>query len=223
MLHTSVQKRAIRTADLALRRDATGSWLPVRRSWRLNERHYGALPGHDKKETTAQYGADQVKIWRRSLRRAAAAARRRDDPPTPTRRPALRRPARRRAPGVGVPRRRGGRGCSPYWYDAIVPDLRAGETVLVAAHGNSLRALVKHLDGISDDDIAELNIPTGVPLRVRARRALAPMDNGRSGPLTSTATQCTRRPKPSPDKQVDHGLITPTTTTRSRSRAVRSI
>jgi 2,3-bisphosphoglycerate-dependent phosphoglycerate mutase len=161
VLHTSLQKRAIRTADIALHA-LDRLWIPVRRSWRLNERHYGALQGLDKKETTAQYGADQVKIWRRSY----------DIPPEPLGPEGL---AEQRAdpryadlPDDALPASE----CladvvermMPYWVDDIVPDLRDGKSVLVAAHGNSLRALVKQLDGISDDDIADLNIPTGNPL-----------------------------------------------------------
>ena len=161
VLHTSLQKRAIRTADIALHA-LDRLWIPVRRSWRLNERHYGALQGLDKKETTAQYGADQVKIWRRSY----------DIPPEPLGPEGL---AEQRAdpryadlPDDALPASE----CladvvermMPYWVDDIVPDLRDGKSVLVAAHGNSLRALVKQLDGISDDDIAEFNIPTGNPL-----------------------------------------------------------
>jgi 2,3-bisphosphoglycerate-dependent phosphoglycerate mutase len=161
VLHTSVMRRAVETAHLAL--DAADRlWVPVRRSWRLNERHYGALQGKDKKQTLEEYGEEQFMLWRRSY----------DTPPPPL-------PDDDEWSQVGdaayaglapelVPRTE----CLadvvvrmlPYWYDGIVPDLRAGRSVLVVAHGNSLRALVKHLDGISDDDIAGLNIPTGVPL-----------------------------------------------------------
>jgi 2,3-bisphosphoglycerate-dependent phosphoglycerate mutase len=159
--HTSLQTRAIRTTTLALERCGR-AWIPVRRSWRLNERHYGALTGKDKKQTVAEHGAVQVHVWRRSF----------DVPPPPI------------APGsefdvAGDPRYADlppeavpASECLqdvlvralPYWADGIVPDLRAGRVVLVGAHGNSLRALVKHLDGISDSEIAELNIPTGNPL-----------------------------------------------------------
>jgi 2,3-bisphosphoglycerate-dependent phosphoglycerate mutase len=161
VLHTSLQKRAIYTAELALR-ELDRSWIPVRRSWRLNERHYGALQGLDKKETTAKYGPDQVKIWRRAYdippppMKEAARAAQADDPRYADLPPdAL--PATECLADV-VER------MMPYWTDGIVPDVEAGRTVLVAAHGNSLRALVKHLDRISDADIVELNIPTGVPL-----------------------------------------------------------
>jgi 2,3-bisphosphoglycerate-dependent phosphoglycerate mutase len=161
VVHTSVQKRAIRTAELALR-ELDRLWIPVRRSWRLNERHYGALQGLDKRATAERYGAEQVKAWRRGYA----------TPPPPLDAEALAEQARdpryANLPPDALPASE----CLadvvarmlPYWYDGIVPDLMAGRAVLVAAHGNSLRALVKHLDGISDDDIVELNIPTGIPL-----------------------------------------------------------
>ena len=158
IVHTSVLRRAITTANLAL--DAADRhWIPVRRDWRLNERHYGALQGLDKAATRAKYGDEQFMLWRRSF----------DTPPPPidldnewaqTGDP--------RYAGIDIPRTE----ClkdviarmMPYWESAICPDLASGKTVLVTAHGNSLRALVKHLDGISDAAIAELNIPTGQPL-----------------------------------------------------------
>jgi 2,3-bisphosphoglycerate-dependent phosphoglycerate mutase len=162
VLHTSRQVRAIRTANLAL--DAAGRlWIPVRRSWRLNERHYGDLQGKNKKETTDEWGAEQVKIWRRAYD-VAPPKLDLDDPRHPRFDPRYADlppdvlPASECLKDV-VER------MLPWWFDAIVPDLRAGATVLVAAHGNSLRALIKHLDGISDDDIVELNLPTGVPIR----------------------------------------------------------
>ena len=174
-VHTSLQVRAIRTANLAL--DQMGlTWLPVRRSWRLNERSYGALEGLDKKQTTDQYGADQVKIWRRSY----------DVPPPPLelddpRHPQFDRRYRDLPPDVlpsseclaDVVTR-----MIPYWYDAIVADLASGQTVLVTAHGNSLRALVKHLDGISDADIAEVNLPTGVPMLFELGDDFLPVERG---------------------------------------------
>jgi 2,3-bisphosphoglycerate-dependent phosphoglycerate mutase len=162
VVHTSVLRRAIRTAELALRA-ADRDWIPVRRSWRLNERHYGALQGKDKKQTLEAYGEEQFMLWRRSY----------DTPPPPIgpddehsqyadpRYAALPPDAR---PATECLKDVLGRAL-PYWYDAIVPDLLTGRTVLVAAHGNSLRALVKHLDQISDEAIAKLNIPTGIPLR----------------------------------------------------------
>jgi 2,3-bisphosphoglycerate-dependent phosphoglycerate mutase len=161
VVHTSVLLRAIRTAELALR-EADRSWIPVRRHWRLNERHYGDLQGRNKAETAALHGADQVKVWRRSY-----------DVPPPPLAPDDQRSVRDDAryahlPPEIVPDTE----CLadvvermlPYWYDAIVPDLVAYPVVLVAAHGNSLRALVKHLQGLTDDEVVELNIPTGEPL-----------------------------------------------------------
>ncbi len=168
VLHTSVLTRAIRTAELTLE-EAGRSWLPVRRHWRLNERHYGALQGLNKKDTAARYGEAQVKTWRRSY----------GTPPPPI------------DPGSGYdpsgdPRYRDvaagllpATECLsdvvarvlPYWYDVIVPDLLGegarGGAVLIVAHGNSLRALRKHIDGIGDDDIVDLEIPTGIPFRYR--------------------------------------------------------
>ncbi len=159
--HTSVLRRAISTAHLALD-GCDRHWIPTRRSWRLNERHYGALQGKNKADTLAEFGAEQFTTWRRSF----------DTPPPPiadTSEFSQSADARyRQLPPELLPATE----CLadvidrmlPYWYDAIVPDLVAGQNVLVVAHGNSLRALVKHLDGIADDDIAQLNIPTGIPL-----------------------------------------------------------
>jgi len=160
VVHTSLQRRAINTAYLAL--DAADRhWIPVRRSWRLNERHYGALQGKNKTQVRDEYGEEQFMLWRRSF----------DVPPPPIdddSEYSQAGDAQYADLAEEMPRTE----CLkdviarflPYWEASIVPDLRAGRTVLVAAHGNSLRALVKHLDGISDDDIAELNIPTGMPL-----------------------------------------------------------
>jgi len=161
VLHTSLQTRAVRTAQLALDEMAR-MWLPVRRSWRLNERHYGDLQGRDKAETLDKYGADQVKTWRRSY----------DVPPPPLDRDDERHPRFDERYSGLPPELLPASECLrdvvermlPYWYDGIVPDLASGLTVLVVAHGNSLRALVKHLEAISDEEITELNIPTGVPL-----------------------------------------------------------
>jgi 2,3-bisphosphoglycerate-dependent phosphoglycerate mutase len=172
ILHTSVQLRAIRTAEIAL--DECGrKWIPVRRSWRLNERHYGDLQGKDKKETAAQFGADQLKLWRRSY----------DVRPPPLdpmsdkqrwgyddRYAALARDVLPASECLKDVLER----MLPWWYDAIVPDLRAGETVLVAAHGNSLRALVKHLDGMPPEQVVELNLPTGEPLVYELDEELQP-------------------------------------------------
>ncbi len=159
--YTSLQKRAIRTLDLALR-EMDALWLPVRRHWRLNERHYGALQGKNKKEVREEHGDEQLHAWRRGYATPPPPLSP-DDPDHP------RHDARYRdVPADQLP----GSECLkdvvermlPYWHDAIAADLLAGKRVIVSAHGNSLRALVKHLDGISDDDIAELNIPTGIPL-----------------------------------------------------------
>lgn len=161
VVHTSMQRRAIRTAELAL--GSVGrSWIPVRRSWRLNERHYGALQGLDKAETKEKYGDEQLMAWRRSY----------DVPPPPVELTSDQYPGNDpRYAGIPpevLPQAE----CLadvltrvlPYFHDSICADLYAGHTVLVAAHGNSLRALVKHLDDISSDEIVGVNIPTGVPL-----------------------------------------------------------
>ena len=160
VVHTSLLRRAIHTSQLALD-SCDRHWIPVRRSWRLNERHYGALQGKDKKETLAKYGEEQFKLWRRSY----------DVPPPPIEandQYSQAGDARYADLGAAMPATE----CLkdvvarmiPHWDEAIAPDLKAGKRVLVTAHGNSLRALVKHLDGINDSDIAELNIPTGIPL-----------------------------------------------------------
>src|SRR6266849_2799652 len=154
VVHTSVLTRAIQTANIALE-EAGLLWLPTKRSWRLNERHYGALQGKDKARTRQEFGDEQFMLWRRSY----------DVPPPPA------RPRTECLKDV-VAR------LLPYWYDAVVPDLGADGTVLVVAHGNSLRALVKHLDGISDAAIAELNIPTGIPLVYQLDDAFRPVSPG---------------------------------------------
>ena len=175
VVHTSVLTRAIRTANLAL--DALGRpWLPVRRSWRLNERHYGALQGKDKKQTLETYGEEQYMLWRRSY----------DVPPPPIEAGSEWDNAGDERYARLVPELVPATECLadvvdrmlPYWYDAIVPDLRAGETVLVAAHGNSLRALVMHLDGLSREEVVALNIPTGQPLRYDLDADLRPVVAG---------------------------------------------
>jgi 2,3-bisphosphoglycerate-dependent phosphoglycerate mutase len=174
VVHTSVLRRAIRSAEIAL--DAADRhWIDVRRSWRLNERHYGALQGKDKSQIREEFGDEQFMLWRRSY----------DTPP-----PALADDAEYSQVGDPryarlfelLPRTE----CLadvvvrmlPYWYDAIVPDLAAGLTVLVAAHGNSLRAMVKHLDDISEADIVGLNIPTGIPLLYELDDAFRPRRPG---------------------------------------------
>lgn len=174
ILHTSLLSRAIQTANIAL--DAADRlWIPVTRSWRLNERHYGALQGKDKAQTLEEFGQEQFMLWRRSF----------DVPP-----PELADDSEWSQ--VGDPRYAGIDGdvprteslklvidrLLPYWDEAIAPDLRSGKTVLVTAHGNSLRGLVKHLEGISDADIAELNIPTGIPLVYRLDENLVPLGPG---------------------------------------------
>jgi 2,3-bisphosphoglycerate-dependent phosphoglycerate mutase len=175
VVHTSVLRRAIRTSEIALH-ITDRHWIEVKRSWRLNERHYGALQGKDKKQTLEAYGEEQFMLWRRSY----------DVPPPPIEddsefaqfgdpRYALLAPEQKpRAECLKDVLIR----ALPYWYDQIVPDLRAGRTVLVAAHGNSLRAIVKHLDQISDDAIAKLNIPTGIPLRYDLDDDLHPVTPG---------------------------------------------
>jgi 2,3-bisphosphoglycerate-dependent phosphoglycerate mutase len=174
VVHTSLQRRAINTAALAL--DAADRhWIPVRRNWRLNERHYGALQGKDKKQTLAQYGEEQFMLWRRSF----------DVPPPPIADDdefSQMGDPRYADLGADMPRTE----CLkdviarmlPYWESAITDDLRAEHTTLIAAHGNSLRGIVKHLDGISDDDIAGLNIPTGMPLVYRLDDNLHPVVPG---------------------------------------------
>jgi 2,3-bisphosphoglycerate-dependent phosphoglycerate mutase len=175
VLHTSVLLRAIQTAEIALQA-AGRSWIPVRRSWRLNERHYGALQGKDKKQTLEEFGEEQFMLWRRSY----------DTPPPPiadddefSQVGDLRYAD---LPPELMPRTE----CLadvvhrmlPYWYDGIVPDLRRGLTVAVVAHGNSLRALVKHLDGMSDEAVVALNIPTGIPLLYELDDAMRPLTVG---------------------------------------------
>ena len=175
VVHTSVLTRAIQTANIALE-EAGLLWLPVRRSWRLNERHYGALQGKDKARTRQEFGDEQFMLWRRSY----------DVPPPPiadddqfsqagdVRYADLPPEARPRSECLKDVMVR----MLPYWYDAVVPDLGHDRTVLVVAHGNSLRALVKHLDGISDAAIAELNIPTGIPLVYQLDDAFRPVTPG---------------------------------------------
>jgi 2,3-bisphosphoglycerate-dependent phosphoglycerate mutase len=175
VVHTSVLRRAIRTADITLN-VIDRHWIAVRRSWRLNERHYGALQGKNKKQTLEQYGEEQFMLWRRSY----------DTPPPPIADDdewsQAGDPRYATLPPELMPKTE----CLkdvvermlPYWYDGIVPDLRQGLTVLVAAHGNSLRALVKHLDDIDDGTIAGLNIPTGIPLLYNLDEHLRPVTVG---------------------------------------------
>ncbi|GGF56447.1 phosphoglyceromutase [Ornithinimicrobium tianjinense] len=174
VVHTSLLRRAITTANVALD-VADRHWIPVHRTWRLNERHYGALQGLDKAATRDKYGEEQFMLWRRSF----------DTPPPPI-------DPDDEYSQAGDPRYAEADGdmplteclkdviarMLPYWESAIVPDLRERRTVLVAAHGNSLRALVKHLDGISDEDIVGLNIPTGIPLLYELDGDLRPVTAG---------------------------------------------
>ncbi|MGB3186548.1 MAG: phosphoglyceromutase [Ornithinimicrobium sp.] len=174
VLHTSLLRRAISTANTALD-VADRHWIPVRRSWRLNERHYGALQGLDKAKTREKYGEEQFMLWRRSF-----------DTPPPT------IEADSEYSQAGDPRYADlgnelpATECLkdviermlPYWESSVIPDLEAGHVVLIAAHGNSLRALVKHLDGISDEDITGLNIPTGIPLLYELDADFKPLQRG---------------------------------------------
>jgi len=169
--HTSLLRRTIRTTDLVLEA-ADRDWIPVRRSWRLNGRHYGALQGRNKAEVVRQYGEQQVMLWRRSY----------DVPPPPLDAEAMPSqaadPRHRGLPPEVLPRTESLADVTarllPYWYDVIVPDLRAGGCVLVVSHNNTLRALVKHLEAIPDDRIAGLEIPTGIPLVYQLGRDLRP-------------------------------------------------
>lgn len=176
--YTSVLKRAIRTLWIALD-EMDQMWIPVHDSWRLNERHYGALQGLNKAETAAKYGEKQVKIWRRSYA----------DPPPPLTPDDERHPKRdpRYAdlPPAALPLAESLKDTVarflPYWSETIAPVVRSGKRVVIAAHGNSLRALVKHLDGISDDAIVELNIPTGIPLVYQLDDNLRPIKSAYLG------------------------------------------
>jgi 2,3-bisphosphoglycerate-dependent phosphoglycerate mutase len=161
IVFTSVLIRAIRTANITLD-ELDQLWLPVQRSWRLNERHYGALQGLNKAETAAKHGEDQVKIWRRAYAIAPPPLTA-DDPRHPSRDRRYRDVPPSQLPLTESLKDTVAR-FLPYWNDAIAPQIRAGKQVLIAAHGNSLRALVKYLDTISDEEIVELNIPTGIPL-----------------------------------------------------------
>ncbi len=173
-VHTSVLLRAIQTANLTLE-EMDLAWIPVVRHWRLNERHYGALQGLNKKETSDRYGQEQVFQWRRGY----------DVPPPPLDPEDERHPSHDPRYADLAPDLLPASECLkdvcermlPYWYDWIVPEIRSGKRLLVAAHGNSLRALVKHLDGISDEDIPGLNIPTGIPLVYELNQQVARVDS----------------------------------------------
>ena len=161
IVHTSVQTRAIRTAELALT-EMGRPWVPLKQHWRLNERHYGDLTGLDKSETRQRYGDEQLNAWRRGYRTPPPPIAD-DNPWNPNRDPRY-----AHLPPEEIPKSE----CLadvverllPYWHDSVIPDLRAGRVVLISAHGNSLRALAKHLDQIDENAIAALNIPTGLPL-----------------------------------------------------------
>ncbi len=170
--YTSVLKRAIRTLWIVMD-ELDQMWLPVVNSWRLNERHYGALQGLNKAETAARFGEAQVKIWRRSYDVPPPALTPNDER-YPGRDPRYRNLTRAELPLTECLKDTVNR-FLPYWHDPIAPAIRAGQRVLIAAHGNSLRALVKYLDHISDEDIIALNIPTGIPLVYELDRDLQPM------------------------------------------------
>ena len=172
--YTSVLKRAIRTLWLALD-ELDLMWIPVIRSWRLNERHYGALQGLNKAETAAKFGDDQVLIWRRSYDIPPPALEV-DDERYPGRDPRYRKLSAAELPLTECLKDTVER-FLPYWRDAIAPSVRAGERVLIAAHGNSLRALVKYLDDVGDSEIVGLNIPTGIPLVYELTDDLVPIRN----------------------------------------------
>lgn len=172
VVQTSLLRRAINTAAVALD-EMDLAWIPVEKHWRLNERHYGALQGLNKKQTSDEYGPEQVHIWRRSY----------NTPPPPLETSDPRHPINDPRYAWMPPELAPATECLsdvvdrmlPYWYDQIVPAMRAGKRVLVAAHGNSLRALVKHLDDVSDEEITDLNIPTGIPLVYRLDADLRPL------------------------------------------------
>ncbi len=184
VVHTSLLRRAIRTSQLAL--DACDRpWIPVRRSWRLNERHYGDLQGKDKAETLAEFGDEQFLIWRRSF----------DVAPPPVALHSPHHPMNDRRYASLAPEVLPATECLadvlhrmlPYWQDSVVPDLRAGSVTMVAAHGNSLRALVMHLDGLSNEEVVALNIPTGIPLVYELDEALRPVSSGYLDPDAAIA------------------------------------
>ena len=172
LAHTSVLRRAIKTLWLALERMDL-MWIPVLHSWRLNERHYGALQGLNKAETAAKFGDEQVLAWRRSYD-VPPPALKPDDPRCPGNDPRYRGLAPSQLPFTECLKDTVAR-VLPYWNQAIAPDIRAGKRVLIAAHGNSIRALVKYLDKVSDQDIVGLNIPTGVPLVYELDDVLKPL------------------------------------------------
>jgi 2,3-bisphosphoglycerate-dependent phosphoglycerate mutase len=173
--HTSLLRRAIRTSQIVLD-GIDRHWIPVKRSWRLNERHYGALQGKDKKATLEEYGEEQFMTWRRSYDTPPPAIADDDEfsQATDPRYAALPDELLPRTEALAQVLDR----MLPYWYDSIVPDLLDGRIVLVTAHGNSLRALVKHLDGLGEDEVVGLNIPTGIPLVYELDADLKPTVKG---------------------------------------------
>ena len=184
VVHTSVLRRAIDTASLTLSAMDLG-WVPMHKHWRLNERHYGALQGESKTAIAEEYGREQVHMWRRSY----------DVPPPPLDPSDERHPSHDPRYVWMPPDLIPGSECLedvvermlPYWHDQIVPDIRDNRSVLVAAHGNSLRALVKHLDDIPDDEISSLNIPTGIPLIYRLDEDLQPIEHAYLGDAAAAA------------------------------------
>ncbi len=191
LAYTSLQRRAIRSAELALAA-CDRDWIPVRRSWRLNGRHYGALQGQDKAQVLKKYGEEQFLLWRRSYA---------VPPPPMTADAEHAQSADPRYAGLPAeirPRAESLRDVTarllPYWYDSIVPDLRTGPCVLVVSHGNTLRALIKHLDGIDDQEVAALNIPNGVPLLYQLGPDMCPLTSG--GRYLSPQTARTDVPGP---------------------------
>jgi 2,3-bisphosphoglycerate-dependent phosphoglycerate mutase len=186
LAHTSLLKRAIRTLWLAMD-ELDRLWIPVEKSWRLNERHYGGLQGLNKAEMAAKFGEAQVLAWRRSYDTPppALAA---DDPRSPANDPRYASLAKSEIPLAECLKDTVAR-VIPYWEGAIAPAIRAGRRVIVAAHGNSLRALVKHLDGVSDTDIVGLNIPTGVPLVYELDAALRPLGSRYLGDAAEIASR----------------------------------
>lgn len=182
---TSVLKRAIKTLWLVLE-EMDLMWIPIRNSWKLNERHYGALQGLNKADTAAKYGDAQVKIWRRSYD-VRPPFLKEDDERYPGKDPRYANLAKSEIPAGECLADTVAR-VVPYWKETIVPEVRAGRRVIIAAHGNSLRALVKYLDDISDKDILELNIPTGVPLLYRLNDDMTPESHRYLGDADAIAT-----------------------------------
>jgi len=183
-VYTSVLKRAIHTLWIALD-ELDLAWLPVYRSWRLNERHYGALQGLNKAETAAKYGEEQVHIWRRSYDTRPPALTK-EDPRYPGRDPRYAGLSEEELPLTECLKDTVAR-FLPYWHEVLTPKIRSGERLLVVAHGNSIRALVKYLDNISDEEITELNIPTGIPLVYELNTEMKPIKHYYLGDAAAVA------------------------------------